>query len=75
MLYDSDINGLLSDWEARLSYQTPDYKAALGECIYDLKSLMEKRFNEEALANEAFEQQLDENYLEVLEAHDKLCYA
>lgn len=75
MLYDSDVNGLLNQWEARLNYQTPDYKAALGECIYDLKCLMNRKFNEEALANEAFEQQLDENYLEVLKAHDKLCYA
>ena len=75
MIYDSDINRLLSQWETRLSHQTPDYKTALGECIYDLKCLMNKSFEEEALASEAFLQQLDENYLEVLEAHDKLCYA
>ena len=71
MLYNSDINGLLSQWKARLSYQTPDYRAALGECIYDLRCLMDKNFQEEALANESFKQQLDENYMEVLEAHDR----
>ena len=56
MLYNSDINGLLSQWEDRLKGQSPDYRIAVSDCIYDLKCLMDKQ-----LADEAFEHQLEED--------------
>ena len=60
MLYNSDINDLLSQWESRLRGQSPDYKVAVSDCIYDLKCLMEKNFNEEAEATESFDQSIRE---------------
>lgn len=76
MLYDSDINGLLSQWEARLncpeSDDSPSYKDALRDCIYDVKSIIDADFTEEILEREAFEQQLADNYLSTIEAHDAL---
>jgi hypothetical protein len=36
--------------------QTPDYKVAVSDCIYDLTNLMDKEF-----ADEIFEQQLKED--------------
>ena len=65
MLYDSDLNKLLDQWIERLSFQTAkqEYKDALRDCIYDLKCLVDKQFQEECLANEAFEQQLKEDEL------------
>ena len=60
MLYDSDISDLLSQWQetANRPFFPPSYKDAVRDCIYDLKCLVDKSFEEEALANEAFEQQL-----------------
>ena len=60
MLYESDINQLLSQWEAGLSRHSPDYKVAVRDCIYDLKCLIERNFSDEIMANEAFEQQVRE---------------
>ena len=64
MLYESDINGLLSKWEAHLDSQPSEYKIGVRDCIYDLRCLMDKNHEEEALAQEAFEQTLkmDEEY-------------
>lgn len=63
MLYDSDVNTLLSQWQERLSFQTAkqEYKDAVRDCIYDLRMLIDKQFQEECLANEAFEQKLKED--------------
>jgi hypothetical protein len=63
MLYESDINKLLSQWTERLTFQTAEqpYKDAVRDCIYDLRMLTDKQFQEECLANEAFEQQLRED--------------
>ena len=63
MLYDSDLNQLLAQWAERLSFQTAkqEYKDAVRDCIYDLRILIDKQFQEEIMANEAFEQQLKEN--------------
>ena len=47
MLYNSDINSLLSQWESSLSNHTPDYKIAVRDCIYDLKTLMDRITDEE----------------------------
>lgn len=60
MLYDSDISNLLSQWQetANRPFFPSPYKDAVRDCIYDLKCLVDKSFEEEALANEAFEQQL-----------------
>lgn len=62
MLYDTDINNLLSEWNERLglSGNSQSYKDALSECIFDLKCAVNKNFEEEALANEAFEQRLED---------------
>lgn len=74
MLYDSDLNQLLTQWSERLGFQTAkqEYKDAVSDCIYDLKCLIDKGFEEEALANEAFEQQLADSYLSTIETHDAL---
>ena len=74
MLYDSDLNALLSQWEERLSYQTTEqpYKDALRDCIYDVRMLIDKQFQEEALAKEAWEQQMADDYLATIEAHDRM---
>ena len=63
MLYESDINNLMSQWEERLCFLgvSQSYKDGIRDCMYDLKTLMDKNLEEEALANEAFEQQLKED--------------
>lgn len=63
MLYESDINSLLSQWQERLNFQTAEqpYKDAIRDCIYDVRMLMDENFKEEMLAREAFEQQLKED--------------
>lgn len=61
MLYESDVNSLLLQWEAGLDKQEAGYKDGVKDCIYDLQCLMNEHFAEEALANEAFEQQLKQD--------------
>lgn len=61
MLYESDISQLLTRWEAGLDKQSPDYKIAVRDCIYDLRMLVDKQFQEEAMAAESFEQRLEED--------------
>ena len=63
MLYESDINNLMSQWEERLCFLviSQSYKDGIRDCMYDLKTLMDKNLEEEALANEAFDQQLMED--------------
>ena len=63
MLYESDINKLLGQWTERLDFQTArqEYKDAVRDCIYDLRMLVDKQFQEEVMANESFEQQLKED--------------
>lgn len=63
MLYESDIKNLMSQWEERLCFLavSQSYKDGVRDCIYDLKTLMDKNLEEEALANEAFDQQLRED--------------
>lgn len=58
MLYESDINKLLSNWEASLKSHTEDYRIAIRDCIYDLRCLMNKQHDEEMLYEEVVEQQL-----------------
>lgn len=72
MLYTSDINQLLTRWEAGLSQHSPDYKIGVRDCIYDLKRLIDADFVEEILEKESFEQQLADSYLSTIEAHDAL---
>lgn len=74
MLYESDLNKLLSQWTERLGFQTAkqEYKDALRDCIYDVKCLVDKNFEEETLAREAWEQQMADDYLATIEAHDRL---
>lgn len=63
MVYESDITNLLNQWQNRTLNCSNDrgYKDGLNDCIYDLRCLIDKNFAEEALANEAFEQQLKED--------------
>ena len=63
MLYESDVSSLLAQWRQRICHLPVDtaYKDGVNDCIYDLQTLMDKQFQEEALANEAFEQQLKED--------------
>jgi hypothetical protein len=74
MLYESDLNKLLDQWTERLGFQTAkqEYKDALRDCIYDVKCLIAKNFEEETLAREAWEQQMADDYLATIEAHDRL---
>ena len=60
MLYESDVNNLLSQWEQRLSLIaiSQSYKDGVRDCMYELKTLMNDNFKEETLAQEAFEQKL-----------------
>lgn len=63
MLYESDVSSLLAQWRQRIYHLPVDtaYKDGVNDCIYDLQTLMDKYFQEEALASEAFEQQLQED--------------
>lgn len=57
MIYESDIDGIISKWTDSTAFKTESqYKDAVMDCIYDLRSLMDKNFAEEVLAHEAFEQ-------------------
>lgn len=60
MLYESDINQLLDQWKTRANCPvfSDEYRCSVSECIYDLNRLIKKTYDEEALANEAFEEQL-----------------
>ena len=75
MLYESDVSSLLSQWQKELKESTDaSYKDGLRDCIYDLTMLLDERFKEEILAKEAWEQQMADDYLATIEAHD-LVYA
>ena len=58
MVLESDISSLMDKWESNLSNQSPDYKIAVRDCIYDLKCMIDRQMEEEA--DDAFEQQLKE---------------
>ena len=74
MLYSSDFNGLLARWdkETKDSHREQPYKDAVRDCIYDLRCMIDDKFAEEMLAQEAWEQQMADNYLATIEAHDRL---
>lgn len=62
MIYESDIDELISKWvESPVFKAEPQYKDAVMDCIYDLRKLMDKNFTDEILAHEAFEEQLKED--------------
>ena len=61
MLYESDINSLFDKWETHLIDQSQDYKIAVRDCIYDLKCLIDKLDEEEALAHESFQESLKDS--------------
>lgn len=63
MLYEGDIWSLIASWKNRLLNKPMEqaYKDALNDCIYDLGSLVDRQFEEEILAREAFEKQLEED--------------
>lgn len=63
MLYDSDVNALLSQWQevANRPFVDSSYKDAVRDCIYDLRMLVDKQFQEEVMAAESFEQRLEED--------------
>ena len=73
MLYESDVNNLLAQWKNELN-QSKDvsFQDGIRDCIYDLTMLMRRNFEEEALAQEAWEQQMADDYLATIEAHDRL---
>lgn len=79
MIYESDIDGIISKWTDSTAFKTESqYKDAVMDCIYDLRSLMDKNFAEEVLAHEAFEQQLKEdiafyNDLESMQINERVC--
>lgn len=64
MVYESDISSLLSEWKKMLKDKAiePSYKDAIRDCIYDLNCLIDNNFSQEALAQEAFEQQMKEDW-------------
>lgn len=63
MLYESDLTNLLSQWQERLGENKVEqsYKDALNDCIYDLRTLIDSNFTQEALAQESFMQKLKED--------------
>ena len=60
MIYLSDIQELISDWTDRLDNPTypQSYRDALGECIYDLNTMIVKSVEEEMDAFESLKSQL-----------------
>lgn len=78
MIAEKNISSLLSQWEGRLDKgnYSEDYRCALGECLYDLRELLEKIKEEEeanlqeVLAN--LPSQEVEDYLSGLEADEYL---
>ena len=80
MVYESDLNNLLSQWQEITHRPLVDtsYKDAVRDCIYDLKTLVDKQFQEEIMAKEAFEQQLEQDKafykdLENMLANGRIC--
>ena len=71
MLYTSDFNQLLNNWNAQLNSKSvdPAYKDALRDCIYDLNSLLTKSIDEELTYQDFLEMEAD-SYLSSLEAHE-----
>lgn len=73
MIYESDVSNLLSKWNERLQKtDSLQYKDALYDCLYDLKTLSEKSFNEEIDYQEMLEESYADNYLSSMEAHEQL---
>lgn len=74
MLYESDVRGLLQQWEARLNCpeadDAPEYRDALRDCIFDLNNLLSKSIEEELSYQDFLEMQAD-SYLSSEEAHEK----
>ena len=80
MVYESDLNNLLSQWQeiTHKPFVDPSYLDGVNDCIYDLKMLVDKQFQEEIMAKEAFEQQLEEDKafykdLENMLANGRIC--
>lgn len=73
MIWISDIQQLVSNWQERLDNpsQPSSYKDALSECIYDLNCLINDKLIEEMTEQDA------KDYLASQEAdyHDSLDYA
>ena len=72
MLYSNDFNGLLARWdkETKDSHREQPYKDAVRDCIYDLRCMIDDKFAEEMLVQEAWEQQMEKDsklYSEYLE--------
>ena len=63
MIYEDDVSSLLAKWKKRLSLFafSSQYRDGVRDCMYELKSLRDKQFNEEIDAKEAFEQRLAED--------------
>ena len=59
MIYESDVSNLITSWKNELKQnQDATYKDGIRDCIYDLTMLIKKSSEEDALAKEAWEQQM-----------------
>lgn len=61
MIYDCDLDNLISQWQQRMTTADSSYKDALNDCIYDLSNLMDKAFEEETLIHDVLEEQIKED--------------
>ena len=71
MIYNCDINQLISEWNKRMtdtSYD-PSYHDALNDCIYELNNLLSKSIEEELTYQDYLEMEAD-SYLASQEAHE-----
>lgn len=78
MIYNSDVETLLQQWESRIHIATnsQDYNDGLRDCAYDLRCLIDNNYAEEALARESFDQRLqkEESILNEFEKYNIQCH-
>ena len=74
LVYNSDLDNLLSEWQEVINkpFASDSYKDGVRDCMYDLQNLLNKRNEEEALADEAWAQIMADEYLPTIEAREHL---
>lgn len=74
MIYNTALNGLLSQWQCRLHQKyDASYKDALNDCIYELNQLINNNMIEEMADQEAYEyytSQEADDFLASMENHE-----
>ena len=72
MIYESDIQDLMSEWIARSNSPkySDEYQKAMSECAFELRCTLDALFEEEMKARQYLDEQYADEYLATIEAHE-----